>query len=262
MLRLPRFFLSPRLVVSLAVSGALAGCGERIETQPVSLEALASRTLTYALVDSDDLEQPDAVGSHRFTVTFSQPEDGCTRLVEGVTATLNGEPLHLEPGGVPDTAGGREVCEDTRAWFDFDPEVWAAEPVEDLRVLLEEEGGATVSLVLQGAKAKRRFAYQGTGSGTTLRRGQTYTYRWEPVTETPGQVSITLLREQGRAPATLAVTQEGGQASFTLPEATPLATHLLRLTASTPGEVLTCEGVAACRGALYHSSDYEVVVAP
>jgi|GEM_PF-1137835 hypothetical protein len=246
---------------ALTVLGLLTGCGGRTETRPVSLEDLSSRTLTYTLVDVDALETPDTAGSHRFTLTLSQPEDGCTRLVQGVTATFNGQPMKLEPGGFPDT-GGRDACEESRAWIDFDPEVWDAEPIEDARVFLQgEDGTRAVSLIVKGAKTKRRFAFQGTGSGTTLRHGQTYTYRWVPGEETPGPATVTLLREGGRAPATLQITQQGGDVSFTLPEATPAANHLLTLKASLEGEVLDCEGVARCEGSIFHSSDYEVAVA-
>jgi hypothetical protein len=248
--------------LSLAVLGLLAGCGGRTETRPVSLEDLATRDLTFALVDVDALEQPDTAALHRFTLTLSQPEDGCTRLVEGVTATFNGREMKLEPGGFPDTGGGRESCEETRAWLDFDPEAWDAEPREDARVFLQDaEGERAVSLVIQGAKTKRRFVYQGVGTGTTLRRGQTYTYRWQPEDEVPGPVTVTLLREGGSAPATLQSTQEEGLVRFTLPEATPAAVHLLTLSANLRGEVLDCEGVASCEGTILHTSDFEVTVA-
>jgi hypothetical protein len=246
----------------LVVLGLLAGCGGRTETRPVSLEDLANRALTYALVDVDALESPDAPGSHRFTVTISQAEDGCTRLVDGTTATFNGQVMKLEPGGFPDT-GGRDACEETRAWLDFDPEVWDAEPIEDARVFLEaEDGSRAVSLIVKGAKTKRHFAFQGTGTGSTLRRGQKYTYRWLPAEETPEPVTATLLREGGQAPATLQAAQDGGEVSITLPDATPVANHLLRLRANLVGEVLECEGVASCEGTIFHSSDFEVAVAP
>lgn len=262
MFRTPPSLCLPSLLLSLSLLGLLTGCGGRTETRPATLEELASRALTFTLMDVDALEIPDAPGSHRFTVTFSQPEDGCTRLEEGVTATFNGQPMRLEPGGFPDT-GGRDACEESRAWIDFDPEIWDAEPIEDARVfLLAEDGSQAVSLIVKGAKTKRHFAFLGPGSGSTLRRGQKYTYRWLPVEETPGPMVATLLREGGRAPASLQLTQDGGEVSFTLPEATPAATHLLTLSASLLGEVLECEGVASCEGAIFHSSDFEVAVAP
>jgi len=248
---------------SLALLGLLAGCGGRTETRPVSLEDLASRPLTFALVDVDALEQPDAAGLHRFTLTIAQPEDGCTQLVEGVTATFNGQPMTLERGGFPDNGGGRDACEATRAVLDFDPEAWDAEQQEDARIFLEDaEGERAVSVIVQGAKTKRRFAYQGVGTGTTLRRGQMYSYRWQPEDEVPGTATVTLLREGGRAPATLQTTQDGGLVTFTLPEATPAAVHLLTLSASLRAEVLSCEGVASCEGTILHTSDFEVTVPP
>jgi hypothetical protein len=255
---------SPRflpLVSSLAVLGLLAGCG-RTPTTPISLGDLSTRSLTFALVDIDSLENPDAAGSHRFTVTLSQAQDGCTRLVDGVTATFNGQPMKLEPGGISDS-GGRETCDETRAWFDFDPAGWDAESIEDARVFFQaQDGSPSLSLIVQGAKAKRHFTFQGAGTGATLRQGQTYTYRWEPVEETPETVNATLLREDGRAPGTLQLNQSGSTVSFTLPQATPVANHLLTLSGSLAGTVLACEGVAACDGTIFHSSDFEVAVAP
>lgn len=259
--RFPRVHPFSAVKLPVALLGLLAGCGGRTETQPVSLEDLTSRALTFALVDVDALEQPDTAGLHRFTLTLDQPEVGCTRLVEGVRARFNGQEMKLEPGGI--TEEGREVCEETRAYLDFDPEAWGAEPQEDARVILEDAAGRqSVTLVVQGGKVKRRFAYQGVGTGTTLRRGQTYTYRWQPEDEVPGPVTVTLLREGGRAPATLQVTQNEGTVSFTLPEATPAAVHLLTLSASLRGEVLTCDGVASCEGTILHTSDFEVTVPP
>jgi hypothetical protein len=256
----PLFFLP--VLPSLAVLGLLAGCGGRTETRPISLDDLSSRTLTFALVDVDALENPNAAGTHRFTLTLSQPDDACTKLVDGVTATFNGQPMELEPGGVSDS-GGREVCDATRAWIDFDPALWDAEPVEDARIFLQAaDRSRAVSLIVKGAKAKRHFTFLGVGSGGTLRQGQTYTYRWLPVDETPEAITATLLREGGRAPATLQTDQDGSNVSFTLPQATPVANHLLTLSATLLGEVLECEGVAACEGSILHSTDFEVAVAP
>jgi hypothetical protein len=262
MFRTPPSLRSLSLLPSLTLLGLLTGCGGRTETRPVSLEDLASRELEFTLTDVDALETPDAAGSHRFTLTLSQPADSCTRLEEGVTATFNGQPMKIEPGGFPDTSG-RDACEESRAWIDIDPEVWDAEPIEDARVfLIGEDGTQAVSLIVKGAKTKRHFAFLGPGSGATLRRGQQYSYQWTPVEETPGPIKATLLREEGRAPATLQTTQDGGEVSFTLPEATPAAIHLLTLSANLPGEVLDCQGVASCEGVIFHSSDFEVTVAP
>ncbi len=261
MFRSPRSSRSLPVVPSLAVLGLLAGCG-RTPTTPISLGDLSTRTLTYALVDIDSLENPDAAGSHRFTVTLSQAADGCTKLVDGVTATFNGQPMKLEPGGISDS-GGRETCDPTRAWFDFDPAVWDAEPLEDARIFLQaQDGSRSLSLIVQGAKAKRHFTFQGAGTGATLRQGQTYAYRWEPVDEAPDTVNATLLREGGRAPATLQFSQDGGNVSFTLPQATPVANHLLTLSGGLSGLVLECQGVAACEGTIFHSTDFQVAVAP
>jgi hypothetical protein len=254
---LPRLPGVARSWTALAALGLLAGCGTAA-SESVSLSALAGRTLTYALVDADTVERQDAPGAHRFTVTFALPETGCPRLVEGTSATFNGQPMELEPGGFPDT-GGRDACVPTRAFIDFDPAVWAKEPREDARVVLQD-GSHTVTLVLRGAKAKRHFLFQGSGSPTTLRRGQTYSYRWGPEGETPGPVTATLHRVDGSAPATLALTQEASQVSFHLADTTPAADHVLRLSASLPGEALTCEGVAACEGALFHSEEFAVTV--
>ena len=249
------------VVSSLAVLGLLSGCG-RTETLPLFVEDLSSRSLTYALVDIDALETPDAAGSHRFTVTLSRAPEGCTRLVDGVTATFNGQPMKLEPGGISDS-GGREVCDETRAWIDFDPEVWDAEPIEDARVFFQDsEGVQALSLIVKGAKAKRHFAYQGPGSGSTLRQGQSYAYLWTPMEETPEPATATLLREGGRAPATLQLVQDKGRVSFTLPASTPVANHLLTLSSSLVAQVLECQGVAACQGAIFHSSDFEIAVVP
>jgi hypothetical protein len=263
MIRSPPVHPSPHVVCALLLCGGLAGCGGRTEAPSVPLSAFVDRTLTYTLVDTNDLENPDAAGSHRFTVNFSQPDRSCTRLAEGVVATFNGKPMHLNLGGIPDPGGSRESCEQTQAWFDFNPEEWAAEPIEDIRVFLEEPAsGDTVALILRRAKARRRFAYQGAGSGTTLRRGQTYNYRWEPGDEVPGAVTVTLLSEQGRTPATLETVQDEGLVSVKIPTGTPVAIHLLRLLAPLPGEVSECEGVARCEGSILHSSDYEVSVVP
>ncbi len=255
-LRSPR---SSRVLTSLAALGLLAGCGARTEAQPVTLAALADRTLTYALVDADTIEVQGLAGSHRLTVVFSLPESGCTRLADGATATFNGQPMKLEPGGVPETSSGRDACEPTRAFIDFDPDRWEAEPTEDARIFLQD-GTHSMTLVLRGAKAKRRFLYQGAGTGDTLRRGQTYTYLWVPDEDAPGPATATLIREGGSAPATLAVTQEARRVSFRLAETVPVATHLLRLSATAPGEVLTCDGVAACEGGLFHSEEFVVTV--
>ncbi|MBJ6761329.1 hypothetical protein JGU66_11185 [Myxococcaceae bacterium JPH2] len=257
-------FVSSRLsrgLASLAAVGLLASCG-RTASEPVSLAGLSDRTLTFALADVDDAETPDALGAHRFTVAFSLAEgDACTKLAEGVTATFNGQPMHLEGGGAPDVDGRGDACEATRAWFDFDPAAWTTEPTEDARILLQDDT-ATLSLIIEDAKVKRLFAFQGPGTVDRLRRGQTYSFVWQPESEVPGPITATLLREGGSAAATLAVTQEGGKVSFTLPAGTPLANHVLTLSATVPGKVLDCQGVTSCSGAVFHSQDFSVSVVP
>jgi hypothetical protein len=232
--------------------GALSGCGGDLVSESVDLAGLADRTLTYALNDVDVFEGATPVGAHRFTVLFSLAEgERCTQLREGVTATLNGMGMRLEAGGVNDTAG-RDVCEPTRAFFDFDPNVWSDDGVQDARIELRDAGHA-VTLVLRGGKAKRQFEFLGPGSAARLTRGQTYTYLWQPDEETPGNLSATLLREGGSVTANLPITQDGPRLTFTVPANSGLADHLLTLSGSAAGEVTECTGVAACQGSVFHS---------
>jgi hypothetical protein len=247
------------VVGALAALGLLAGCG-RTTAEPVTLAELGERTLQFTLTDVDSLERTSASGSHRFTLTLSAGST-CVRLVEGVTASLNGQLMKLEPGGVPDTGvGGREVCEPPRATFDFDPAQWAAEPTEDLEVLLQD-GTHSVRLVLQDAKARRRLRASGTPG--TLRRGQTHTYVWFPETDTlPSPIQASLIPKGGGAEAVLAVQQSGGSAGVVVPSGTVEGQYLLRLSGTATTEVLACEGVARCEGAVFHSEDVEVSVLP
>jgi hypothetical protein len=244
----------------LAAVGLLAGCG-RTQAVPVSLVDLKDRTLQFVLTDVDSLERTSAPGAYRFTVTFSDGS-GCIQLAEAVTATFNGRPMKLEPGGVPDTGlGGREVCEPPRAYLDFDPEQWASTPTEDARIELQG-GSHSVLLAVRGAKAKRHFSREGSTTGS-LRRGQTHAYLWAPETDvlsSPAQAS--LIPKDGSAAATLTVQQDGLRSRFLLPAATVQGEYVLRLSATAEGEVLACEGVAACEGALYHSEEFNVLVVP
>ncbi len=248
------------LVGALAAVGLLAGCG-RTQAVPVSLVDLKDRTLQFVLTDVDSLERTSAVGAYRFRVTFG---DGsrCMQLSSGVTATLNGRPMKVEPGGVPDTGvGGREVCEPPWAYFDFDPEQWEAEPTEDARLQLQDDSHS-VLLVVRDAKAKRRFFREGSTSNS-LRRGQTHAYLWVPETDVlTGPAQASLLPKDGSAAATLTVQQEGIRSRFLLPATTVEGQYVLRLSATAVGEVLTCEGVARCEGSLYHSQDFDVTVVP
>jgi hypothetical protein len=222
---------------------------------------LKDRTLQFVLTDVDSLERTSAAGAHRFTVTFAGGAR-CMQLSEGVTATLNGRPMKVEPGGVPDTGlGGREVCEPPRALFDFDPEQWEAEPTEDVRIQLQDDSHA-VLLVIRDAKAKRHFFREGGFTGS-LRRGQPHTWLWVPETDVPsGPAQASLIPEDGSAAANLTVQQDGIRSRFLLPAATVEGEYLLRLSGTAVGEVLTCEGVAACEGSLFHSQDLEVLVVP
>jgi hypothetical protein len=253
-----------RLAVGLLLPGALvalSGCGGG-ESKVMSLAELADRTLVYALADVDDAETPDAQGAHRFTVSYTLTDEGpCSQFASDVTATLNGEPMTVVPGGASGVGGRGDACENSRAFFNYDPAAWAREPVGDLTVQLQD-ATTTVRLGVQGGKAKRRFAFQGEGTPDKLRVGQTYAFLWEPTAEVPGPVEATLLREEGRAPATLTVTQEGGRASITIPPNTPQANHTLTLGATLAGTVTTCEGVASCAGAIFHAQDFVLSVVP
>lgn len=245
--------------VLLGALGALTGCGSDFVAETVDLAGLADRTLTYALNDVDVFEGASPTGAHRFTVLFSLAEgERCTRLGEGTTATFNGVPMQLEPGGIDDTAG-RDVCQPTRAFFDFNPTVWADEDVEDARIEFRDGAGA-ITLVLQNGKAKRQFAFLGPGTRDRLSRGQTYTYLWQPGEEVPGSFAATLLREGGSAAATLPVTQDGGRLTFTLPATTSVATHLLTLSGTAGGLVAECSGVVSCQGTVFHSGQEVVIV--
>ncbi|MFP2908725.1 hypothetical protein ACLESD_27485 [Pyxidicoccus sp. 3LFB2] len=239
--------------------GLLAGCGGSDDSETVDLAGLSDRTLTWALSDVDIFEGVEPSGSHRFSLTFSLAGGGrCTRLGEGATATLNGVPMRLEPGGINGTAG-RDVCEATRAFLDFDPNVWAQQPREDLRVVLQD-GSGTVSLILQGGKTKRRFAFEGAGAADRLTRGQAYSFRWQPGDEVPGPISVTLLREGGLATATVPSTQQEGLVTFSVPTNTPVANHLLTLSGTARGTVLECTGVAACEGSVVHSEERLITI--
>ena len=249
------------LLGALAASGLLAGCGRTV-AQPVTLADLAARTLKFTLTDVDSLERDSStVGAHRFTLVFSEGVT-CARLADGVTATLNGQPMKLEPGGVPDTGvGGRAVCEPPRATFDFDPERWDNEPTEDLRVILQDDTHSMV-LVLRDAKAKRRFLRE-SGSPGTLRRGQTYAYAWLPETDVlQGPANARLIHKNSGALAILEVRQEGNTARFTVPAETVEGQYVLRLSGTAVAQVLSCEGVAGCEGGLFHSGDVDVTVSP
>lgn len=242
---------------ALSALGLLAGCGRTV-AEPVTLSDLKGRTLEFALTDIDSLERDSSVGAYRFTLKFSA--DTCTRLTEGVTATFNGQPMKLDPGGIPDTGvGGRDVCEPPSATFDFDPTQWNNEPTEDIRVILQDDTHS-VLLVLQDAKAKRHFLRTG-GTGGTLRRGQTHTYVWLPETDTlQGPMQATLIHKASGTVAPLTVEQEGNAAHLPIPSGTVEGQYLLRLSGTAAPKVLTCDGVAGCEGNFFHSEDVDVSV--
>lgn len=241
---------------------SLAGCSGG-ETKVMSLAELSDRSLTYALADVDDVLTPDAQGAHRFTVSYSVSKDGgpCSRFADDVTATFNGEPMTLVPGGASDVGGRADACENSRAFFNYDPAAWSREPVGDITVQLQD-ATHTVRLVLQGAKAKRQFTFQGEGAPDRLRVGQTYAFLWEPATEVPGPIEVVLFREGGRAPTNLTATQEGGKVSITIPPNTPQANHTLTMGADLAGVVRECVGVASCDGGIFHSQDFVLSVIP
>ncbi|WP_163990518.1 hypothetical protein [Pyxidicoccus caerfyrddinensis] len=253
------FLRSAAVTGALMTAGLLAGCGDDTESETLSLAALSDRTLTWAISDVDVFEGVEPPGAHRVTIDFSLADGGrCTRLNDGATATFNGQPMKLELGGINGTAG-RDVCEPTRAFLDVDPNVWAQQPVEDARFVVQD-GSGTVSLVLQRGKAKRSFSFEGAGAPDRLSRGQAYSYRWQPSDEVPGPITVTLLREGGTATATVPSTQDAGLVTFTVPANTPVANHLLTLSGSAGATVLECAGVASCNGAVFHSEELLVTI--
>lgn len=245
---------------ALVAVGLLSGCGSSLTSESVDLAGLADRTLTLSQSDVDVFERVEELGSHRVTVTFSLASQGdrCTELREGVTATFNGQPMALERGGADGTAG-RDVCVHTRAYYDFDPNVWVRQPMENARIVLQD-GSHTVTLVVKNGKAKRLFSFQGPGAEDRLARGQEYSFRWLPEGEVPNRATATLLREGGSATATIPTEQEEAVVRFTLLPTTPVAAHLLTLSASAPGEVLECTGVARCEATVFHSEERVVNV--
>jgi hypothetical protein len=258
-------FPSPRRAVSsLLVLGALValpGCGGG-ETKVMTLAEMSDRSLVFALADVDDAEMPDAQGAHRFTVSYSLKDGGpCSQFAPDVTATLNGAPMTLVPGRASDVSGRGDACENSRAYFNFDPAAWGREPVEDLVVQLQDSSG-TVRLVVQNGKAKRKFTFQGGGAPDKLRVGQSYDFLWEPGTEQPGPVDAILFREGGRAPGVLATTLTGNVVTVAIPAGTPQANHTMTLSADLVGTVKECTGVAACSGAIFHAQDFVLAVVP
>jgi len=251
--RLPR-----RVPGVLAALGLLSGCGSSV-AEPVTLAGLSGRTLQFALTDVDSLERPSSPGAHRVTVLFS-PGEGCVRLTDGVTATLDGEPMTLVSGGISGS-GGRETCESPRATFDFDPAQWGGETPRDVRITLRDDTH-TLEVVLAGAQAKRRLVRGGGASGTTLRRGQVQTYDWQPASDTVvDALKVSLTPRSGGLTTSLPVEQDGNSGRFLIPDASTEGLYLLRLDGTATVRVLACEGVAGCEGGVVHSEEVEVTVA-
>lgn len=119
----------------------------------------------------------------------------------------------------------------------------------------------TVRLVLGGARAKRRFV-RADSAGTTLRRGQTQTYVWQPVEDAVAQgLRVSLTPTSGGLTTALPVEQTGGTGRFLVPEASNEGEYVLRLDGNATLPITTCEGVAGCTAEVVHSEEIAVVVA-
>ncbi|QSQ10909.1 hypothetical protein [Myxococcus landrumensis] len=246
----------PGVLVSV---GLLSGCGDSLTTEHVDLAGLSDRTLTYSLADVDLFEVPQAPGSHRVTVTFSQANgERCTRLNDGATATFNGQPMKLEQGGVDGTAG-RDLCMPTRAIFDYNPDEWAKLPPADARIVIQD-ASHSVLLTAKNGQAKREFTFDGTAPLERMLRGQTYAFRWTPAGEKLAAAGASLLPEGGVVTAQMSVTKAENRISFTVPAQLGPATHLLTLKGEVDAELTECVGVAGCRGSYFHSQEQVVAV--
>lgn len=240
----------------------LAACGAPLTSTPVPLAGFAGRPLQFALTDVHSLERQEVPGAHRFTVSFAAAAgEPCLQLEGEVTATFNDLPMELVRGGAS-TAGGRASCEPTRAWYDFDPERWAGEPVEDIRLLLQDSTHA-VQLTLYRAKARRRLLLQGGDSRERFPRGQQYAFSWSPDSDTLlAPLQATLISQASGASASLPVQQQGLTALVSLPEPTPATSFILRLGSSAQGRLLSCLGVPSCEGSLLYSEERSILVTP
>jgi len=233
---------------------SLLACGSPTQPEPLPLSALASRSVSFVLNDTDVLGDVPLPGGHRLTLVVEDLPDGaCTRLQEGITATLDGEPMRLAPGGVEDTPG-RTQCLQPTAVYDFDPAAWAAAPVEDLELLLQQEGAAPVRLRILGGKAKRRFGVEAPTPAGTLRAGETRLYRYEPASDAGGSASATLHQPGSSVGGELTtVLEPDGRVRVQVPATVPAGNQELHLTRTAPAQLLACEGVAACEGTLFHT---------
>lgn len=245
----------------LAGLGLLAGCGSPLVARPVTLAQLADHTLQVTLTDVDSLERDSSLGAYRVTVVFAG--SACVQLTGDVTATLNGEPMQLLPGGVPDTGvGGREVCDPPRATFDFDPAQWKGDP-QDITIQFQD-GASSVRLVLHDAKTKRSFGFMTVG-GTegTLRRGQEQTYVWNPPSDpVSGSIQIGLVHKATNVSVELPVEAPGPTARFLVPAGMVEGAYYLILSGTADAQVSACEGVAGCSGGVFHSEEFDVTVTP
>lgn len=243
----------PLLALSLLAAAAACG-GAATQPQPAPLGALSARTLRFVLNDIDVPGDSPLPGGHRLTLVVEDLPDGrCTRLQEDVTATLNGAPMRLEPGGVASTPG-RTVCVEPGAVFDFDPAAWAAAPVEDLEVRLEQPGSAPVRLRVTGGKAKRRFVVEPPASPTTVAAGEERRYRYEPASDAGGTARATLHPVGSRTGGPLTATLEpDGRVRVAFPASVPAGRQELHLARTAPAQLQACEGVAACAGELFHA---------
>ncbi|MBM7119024.1 hypothetical protein [Archangium primigenium] len=243
----------------LAALALLPACGSPV-AESVSLSALRGRTLQFALTDVDSLERPSTTGAYRVTVVFS-PGEGCVQLLDGVRASLNGQPMTLLPGGLSGS-GSRATCESPRATYDFDPAQWAGgTSPEDLRLTLRDDSH-TVEVVLAAARTKRRFVRADGMTGNTLRRGERHSYAWQPVSDTVVDVlKVSLTPREGGLTTNLPVSQAGNTGAFLVPEASTDGEYVLRLDGTATVGVSACTGVAACEGGVVHSEELVVTVA-
>ena len=241
--------------------GLWGGCDSPLVARPVTLAELADHTLQFTLADVDSLERDSSLGAYRVTLVFGG-SSSCVQLTGDVTATLNGEPMKVAAGGVPDTGvGGRQVCDPPSATYDFDPNQWKG-ALADIEILLQD-GTSSVRLVLHDAKAKRSFMSSPSVSSGTLRRGQEQTFMWQPASDpVPGSISVGLVHKASGVSVTLPVEAPGPTARFLVPEGMVEGDYYLILSGTADAQVGACEGVAGCTGGIFHSEEFNVTVTP
>lgn len=255
---------APAALSLLALAAAACGSDSPEQPEPVPLSALAGRSLRFVLNDIDVAGDTPLPGGHRFTLFVTDLPDGsCTRLQEGVRATLGASgmadaPMRVELGGVAESPG-RTVCVEPAVVYDFDPAVWAAAPTEDLEVRLEQEGSAAVRLRVVGGRAKRRFQVVPPAQAGTLTAGEVRFYSYQPASDTGGTASSTLNPVGTSTGGQLATTLEpDGRVRVEVPASVPAGRQDLHLTRSAPAQLTACEGVAACQGTLFHTETVSV----